>query len=172
MKRRPPRSTRTDTLFPYTTLFRSEGDAARSLDERLRLAAAIAIVDLHPSDGDVIFADLRIGDLDVGDDMRLVIKGDVGIDDRRADRELRRAGQHDVIRADIDRRRLIFARGAQPAQPAHPLSRCVELAGERPGFALNEPAVEPDDREGAALEERKDVGEGKSVAVGGDDGGG
>src|SRR3546814_13165902 len=26
MKRRPPRSTRTDTLFPYTTLFRSRGD--------------------------------------------------------------------------------------------------------------------------------------------------
>src|SRR3546814_13600935 len=25
---RPPRSTRTDTLFPYTTLFRSGGDAA------------------------------------------------------------------------------------------------------------------------------------------------
>src|SRR3546814_13466046 len=25
MVRRPPRSTRTDTLFPYTTLFRSEG---------------------------------------------------------------------------------------------------------------------------------------------------
>src|SRR3546814_6090747 len=27
MIRRPPRSTRTDTLFPYTTLFRSIGDA-------------------------------------------------------------------------------------------------------------------------------------------------
>src|SRR3546814_1025530 len=27
MIRRPPRSTRTDTLFPYTTLFRSEIDA-------------------------------------------------------------------------------------------------------------------------------------------------
>src|SRR3546814_1677703 len=26
MRRRPPRSTRTDTLFPYTTLFRSETD--------------------------------------------------------------------------------------------------------------------------------------------------
>src|SRR3546814_2602278 len=25
MRRRPPRSTRTDTLFPYTTLFRSAG---------------------------------------------------------------------------------------------------------------------------------------------------
>src|SRR3546814_7830614 len=35
MIRRPPRSTRTDTLFPYTTLFRSEegqhGDAERDL---------------------------------------------------------------------------------------------------------------------------------------------
>src|SRR3546814_17989697 len=29
MIRRPPRSTRTDTLFPYTTLFRSEGVVAR-----------------------------------------------------------------------------------------------------------------------------------------------
>src|SRR3546814_3462974 len=28
MIRRPPRSTRTDTLFPYTTLFRSAGAAA------------------------------------------------------------------------------------------------------------------------------------------------
>src|SRR3546814_1989781 len=27
MIRRPPRSTRTDTLFPYTTLFRSPGSA-------------------------------------------------------------------------------------------------------------------------------------------------
>src|SRR3546814_7609081 len=27
MIRRPPRSTRTDTLFPYTTLFRSSADA-------------------------------------------------------------------------------------------------------------------------------------------------
>src|SRR3546814_12908369 len=26
MNRRPPRSTRTDTLFPYTTLFRSKGE--------------------------------------------------------------------------------------------------------------------------------------------------
>src|SRR3546814_15691290 len=28
MRRRPPRSTRTDTLFPYTTLFRSRPDPA------------------------------------------------------------------------------------------------------------------------------------------------
>src|SRR3546814_17986666 len=36
MIRRPPRSTRTDTLFPYTTLFRSAGrsDPSRSGPER------------------------------------------------------------------------------------------------------------------------------------------
>src|SRR3546814_3993347 len=31
MLRRPPKSTRTDTLFPYTTLFRSSGPAQRQL---------------------------------------------------------------------------------------------------------------------------------------------
>src|SRR3546814_5415183 len=31
MKRRPPRSTRTDTLFPYTTLFRSPSYFATSM---------------------------------------------------------------------------------------------------------------------------------------------
>src|SRR3546814_14588414 len=33
MRRRPPRSTRTDTLFPYTTLFRSDlGNRLRAAD--------------------------------------------------------------------------------------------------------------------------------------------
>src|SRR3546814_20667582 len=38
MIRRPPRSTRTDTLFPYTTLFRSghDGRKQRQLDRRER----------------------------------------------------------------------------------------------------------------------------------------
>src|SRR3546814_20882270 len=37
MIRRPPRSTRTDTLLPYTTLFRSIGElAVRQLVHRLR----------------------------------------------------------------------------------------------------------------------------------------
>src|SRR3546814_1611891 len=34
MIRRPPRSTRTDTLFPYTTLFRSQ---VRNLENRWRI---------------------------------------------------------------------------------------------------------------------------------------
>src|SRR3546814_16618932 len=34
MQRRPPRSTRTDTLFPYTTLFRSETTHFKSPQRR------------------------------------------------------------------------------------------------------------------------------------------
>src|SRR3546814_18567955 len=35
MIRRPPRSTRTDTLFPYTTLFRSLDDGTALFDSRV-----------------------------------------------------------------------------------------------------------------------------------------
>src|SRR3546814_10053792 len=35
MIRRPPRSTRTDTLFPYTTLFRALAEAAPGVAQRL-----------------------------------------------------------------------------------------------------------------------------------------
>src|SRR3546814_552598 len=36
MRRRPPRSTRTDTLFPYTTLFRSAFELERLVDMMMR----------------------------------------------------------------------------------------------------------------------------------------
>src|SRR3546814_17255317 len=38
MIRRPPRSTRPDTLFPYTTLFRSLGRAIQGLNQTIELA--------------------------------------------------------------------------------------------------------------------------------------
>src|SRR3546814_6857106 len=42
MIRRPPRSTRTDTLFPYTTLFRSQVEREEWL-RRPRLVEALAL---------------------------------------------------------------------------------------------------------------------------------
>src|SRR3546814_14023667 len=48
MSRRPPRSTRTDTLFPYTTLFRSE-PVGRQTD--LREDGAGACVEVVAADG-------------------------------------------------------------------------------------------------------------------------
>src|SRR3546814_2034901 len=58
MIRRPPRSTRTDTLFPYTTLFRSVTDVSsvtgfpESLDGRVKT--------LHPGVHAGLLADLRL----------------------------------------------------------------------------------------------------------------
>src|SRR3546814_1626960 len=56
MIRRPPRSTRTDTLFPYTTLFRSGGIDRTIVDARTIFAAAlkanatsIIVAHNHPS---------------------------------------------------------------------------------------------------------------------------
>src|SRR3546814_1600821 len=49
MIRRPPRSTRTDTLFPYTTLFRSEdgtvGDIARGFVDGASVASVGRVAD-------------------------------------------------------------------------------------------------------------------------------
>src|SRR3546814_4974644 len=42
MVRRPPRSTRTDTLFPYTTLFRSQHGSGRGRDPGRRRDAGSA----------------------------------------------------------------------------------------------------------------------------------
>src|SRR3546814_9843478 len=45
MLRRPPRSTRTDTLFPYTTLFRSKDGPIQSHSPHV----AACLLDLHPN---------------------------------------------------------------------------------------------------------------------------
>src|SRR3546814_10303486 len=43
MIRRPPRSTRTDTLFPYTTLFRSAADPSRPSSRATRPAERVML---------------------------------------------------------------------------------------------------------------------------------
>src|SRR3546814_15523239 len=57
MIRRPPRSTRTDTLFPYTTLFRSRVAAARVLVAVAEAADAV----LHEGRREVHGRDDRAG---------------------------------------------------------------------------------------------------------------
>src|SRR3546814_16121965 len=47
MIRRPPRSTRTYTLFPYTTLFRSDGARLHLVDFRVADAEAAAAMAEH-----------------------------------------------------------------------------------------------------------------------------
>src|SRR3546814_5931514 len=52
MRRRPPRSTRTDTLFPYTTLFRSLGTASPIGDAPPALLALEATIVLAGQGGE------------------------------------------------------------------------------------------------------------------------
>src|SRR3546814_1513384 len=52
MIRRPPRSTRTDTLFPYTTLFRSDDLEAASSSLRARLQALLESRSILPQGAD------------------------------------------------------------------------------------------------------------------------
>src|SRR3546814_11417463 len=59
MIRRPPRSTRTDTLFPYTTLFRSQVD-------RAHLGRALVVV----GDGVVAVDQCLVGVVDGHGDLR------------------------------------------------------------------------------------------------------
>src|SRR3546814_17450807 len=66
MIRRPPRSTRTDTLFPYTTLFRSELDAdvltfGQTLDSQVTLPQALSAL-ASASNGEVAGVIERIAD--------------------------------------------------------------------------------------------------------------
>src|SRR3546814_13433558 len=63
MIRRPPRSTRTDTLFPYPTLFRSAG-VQLPRDSDLQLAALGPEADVDPGDlrrGDLVFFPGHVG---------------------------------------------------------------------------------------------------------------
>src|SRR3546814_17422535 len=63
MIRRPPRSTRTDTLFPYTTLFRS----LRPIDSTGTLMMAAANADFAIADAGVRLArSQRVPDLTLG----------------------------------------------------------------------------------------------------------
>src|SRR3546814_13552638 len=51
MRRRPPRSTRTDTLFPYTTLFRSAEDIVAHARDRIALDQGHMLVGGRMIDG-------------------------------------------------------------------------------------------------------------------------
>src|SRR3546814_9433043 len=70
MIRRPPRSTRTDTLFPYTTLFRSRIDASIGLAKAPAGAIAVPLCAVqrlgaqgHAGDRGIVGIDRDLGGL-------------------------------------------------------------------------------------------------------------
>src|SRR3546814_4253602 len=84
MLRLPPRSTRTDTLFPYTTLFRSREQQHRRLDqflERLHIARGVPAID-----DAVVAADRQVHQLGAAKI--------VAVKDRALDNLVRRSEEH------------------------------------------------------------------------------
>src|SRR3546814_19177342 len=61
MIRRPPRSTRTDTLFPYTTLFRSDIFAGEGVGRPRFAEAADRVEQHHPVGGHQVRAGAEEG---------------------------------------------------------------------------------------------------------------
>src|SRR3546814_7767590 len=85
MIRRPPRSTRTDTLFPYTTLFRSDLAGHVIVGEENQAPDAVGDRDLMES-----FAAKRGPDRNPEQDHR----GDRSLDPFRETKDRRRCAQH------------------------------------------------------------------------------
>src|SRR3546814_12928733 len=119
MIRRPPRSTRTDTLFPYTTLFRSEQDAVVG---RLHQVVDVLQVDLELSRGVLGGHHASRHFLESAGPGDVVEHGVVGIQSlhavdlgaevapagcRRDRSEERRVGKECAVRVDLGGRRLI-----------------------------------------------------------------
>src|SRR3546814_5672587 len=92
MIRRPPRSTRTDTLFPYTTLFRSVG-AGQVAD----LEPVAGRLQIGPQYRDILLVQL--------DDRLIADHVHIGADDLREDARLGRA-QIGLSRLDAEFRGL------------------------------------------------------------------
>src|SRR3546814_7087374 len=111
MIRRPPRSTLTDTLFPYTTLFRSLGHGAHARGLAARLGHDLGRVGLRLADQAVLvllgavdvvergldlFGRTRVGRVELGDQQA----GAVGIErglqhlPRRHRQRLARSEEH------------------------------------------------------------------------------
>src|SRR3546814_12845934 len=92
MIRRPPRSTRTDTLFPYTTLFRSvlewAGEFGIRLDQRIMLAVQHAggIVAVEERPVGAIDADDLLG-LDAMPEGKPTLIGEDRSEERRVGKE-------------------------------------------------------------------------------------
>src|SRR3546814_19759837 len=122
MIRRPPRSTRTDTLFPYTTLFRSPGQqiagphlraqtktdhAREEIDGRTILVAGLLDLPLEPLT-QALRIDARVDDSEqlagaavlVECRRSAVAQPDTAEIDRRADRQ----PAHSLLEANADRK--------------------------------------------------------------------
>src|SRR3546814_6715002 len=151
MIRRPPRSTRTDTLFPYTTLFRSEdGLVINSVFQRMR-AERLRVANELRAQGAEISETIRSN----ADRQQVILRAEAERDAQRL------RGEGDAKAAEI------YAKAYSRDAEFYAFYRSLEAY--RHGFA-NGDSVLVLDRDSSLLRyfgehDRKSVVEGKSVAV-------
>src|SRR3546814_12216030 len=119
MIRRPPRSTRTDTLFPYTTLFRSDPRRLREAVEPVREHLGVHLAEPRLRKGGFIDAVRASRNVEhaarqrlVHRRVRLAIARDAALvaerlGDRFADRKSVVEGKSVSVRVDLGGRRII-----------------------------------------------------------------
>src|SRR3546814_16486258 len=112
MIRRPPRSTRTDTLFPYTTLFRSPAALATTTSSR---TAAVQRTNGSGTPAALIEVHLRRTGYRLGLREGLA-RRPVGTEDRRPDTARKSAieGKSVAVRVDLEGRCSIHKTNNQP----------------------------------------------------------
>src|SRR3546814_15312147 len=108
MIRRPPRSTRTDTLFPYTTLFRSVVDAVRPEDRVERRGDDRAEPIFQERPGGVLAArpasEIGAREQDLRRRKARVVEDEVGVGIARPDGVIAPAGEQPVGQPRLDRK--------------------------------------------------------------------
>src|SRR3546814_16051544 len=156
MIRRPPRSTRTDTLFPYTTLFRSSRRLDRELEQLAARTDAAVIYVLDAGGTTIAASNWREPTSFVGQNYRFrpYFQGAM----RRGEAEL-------------------FALGTVSGRPGFYLARRVTVDGRRPGVLVlkvefETPEARWADSAATPAVDRKQGGEGRGGAVGVELGGG
>src|SRR3546814_18778958 len=117
MIRRPTISTRTDTLFPYTTLFRSEAALDDGRIEGQQLLDTVDVADHDSAHGDQVVEQRGQVDLvDLDEGAQLIDRARTLVDD--AAQVLVRAGQRGAEQGEVrgeraDRRDLVELSGQQ-----------------------------------------------------------
>src|SRR3546814_12295068 len=89
MIRRPPRSTRTDTLFPYTTLFRSpiEGRYERVHIDSAEMPLPTGVISMRATrDDSAVYTSYRAGVPAVTQPQRPTAVGPTDVTDRKSTR--------------------------------------------------------------------------------------
>src|SRR3546814_494248 len=139
MKRRPPRSTRTDTLFPYTTLCRSGVAGLQAIATAKRRGAIVSATDVRAATREQIES-LGAKAIFVEDVKGIEGEGTGGYATEMSDEY--KAAQAALVSGHIAKQDIVITTALIPGRPAPRLISDAQVASMRPGSVIVDLAVE------------------------------